>query len=154
KQKQHRLRERCKHPHAITPVTDEIALPDDVDRPHRGAANVHRACLRNRRSRQYLFGHRRPPPHILPKFRIVSSDVLPCSRMARPVSLRNTSSRLGRRALTALIGTLNSEKRRGMNDAESATSTCNVPSTCVDSRCITRRSCSAATAVSGVVLVI
>ena len=76
-------------------------------------------------------------------FRIVSSDVLPCSRMARPVSLRNTSSRLGRRALTAVIGTVSSEKSRGMNDAESGTSTRSVPSTWTGSRCITLRICSA-----------
>src|SRR5262249_30480926 len=117
-----RLRERRDEAHAVAPEPDHVAPPDDVD-----AANEPAHAQSGRRERRgpcCCGGHRRPPPRMWTRMncRIMSAEPAPSSRIACPVSLRKTSSRLGRRSVTVLSGTVSSRTSCGRNVAPSGTS--------------------------------
>ena len=67
-------------------------------------------------------------PHARPIILVRSLLSASSARMALPVSLRNTSSRLGRRNATDVTSTVSSRTSFGTNAAPSATSTLSTPS--------------------------
>ncbi len=137
------LRKRREQAHAVADVADEVALPDHVDGAQRRSADVHGMRVEPSESKGPARSSPPSSPHTSHVSHHVERSTLLLANRATG-RLQEHIVRLGRRALTAVIGTVNSEDERGMNDAEAATSTRNVPSTWVVSRCITLRDAAAA----------
>src|SRR5205807_3239124 len=118
-QEEERLRQRRDQPGAVAPVADDVSLPDHVDRAPGRAPRIHDGA----RTGGGFHGHRRPPRVQMAAIaRSWSRLPTPSSRIARPVSLRNTSSRLGRLTVTEATGADSSRISPGTNAGPSSTS--------------------------------
>src|SRR5258708_31953396 len=107
----------------VTQVTKDVGVPDDINGAQAGDAGVDSSRRNRQRFRGARFdAHLRLPIQRLAIARIWSFVPASSSLIARPVSLRNTSSRLGLRKVTVSTGTVNSRTSRGTNFLPSGTS--------------------------------